>query len=140
MRVNKIWQQIHRPSLERSRLKRRQTTIRYHDKPWLYGQKRDYPTDGHCELCGRETKHLGYHHYFDYDISEGIWLCMSCHNFAELADRGFFPIYLKLKERVTNVNYEVTYKDHSYVFTILPKFWPLKAEKQRIIKQVKEAI
>lgn len=64
----------------------------------IYGNKRPYPKDGHCELCfekpiihayrqhGRSTR-LVYHHWDDSDLSKGLWICPSCHSKITLYDQ-----------------------------------------------------
>lgn len=59
--------------------------------------KRTKPTM--CELCGRITKSLVYHHWDDNNPSMGLWLCPHCHIFAELFEKGFASRYLELKRR-----------------------------------------
>lgn len=50
-----------------------------------------------CELCGRNSRKLDYHHWNDSDFSKGLWLCHLCHAFAEGADKGMMNTYLQLK-------------------------------------------
>ena len=58
--------------------------------------KRPYP--GHCELCGRQIpNNLAYHHWDSQRPSVGLWLCMTCHYFAERVEQGLLEPYLKLK-------------------------------------------
>lgn len=56
--------------------------------------------DGICELCGRPTKRLVYHHWDDNNLDMGIWLCHPmCHLFVEVVDGCLVDIdkYLSLK-------------------------------------------
>jgi hypothetical protein len=57
--------------------------------------KRDYPKDNKCELCGNVCKHLVYHHWDDKDLLvecgfvKGIWVCIPiCHGFIEFIDKN----------------------------------------------------
>jgi len=63
-------------------------------------KKRPYPSDGKCEICGKQTR-LVYHHWkIIENIIYGIWICQgtySCHNFVELYEKGLLDKYLKLK-------------------------------------------
>ena len=63
--------------------------------------KRPYP--GVCELCDTDvfetSKQLKYHHWAE-NPNKGLWLCVNCHDFAEVIDHKPHAetIYLKLKE------------------------------------------
>lgn len=66
--------------------------------------KRPYP-NGICELCGRKSGLLGYHHWDDSQIKPGasiagIWLCAYCHHFAERLDEGAAEIYVTKKAAI----------------------------------------
>lgn len=65
----------------------------------LVGNKRPYPVDGKCELCGRKPQKLGYHHYDDNDLQKGLWLCAWCHGFAERLDEGYSVRYIALRKK-----------------------------------------
>jgi len=39
-----------------------------------------------CEICGRQHKLLGYHHWDDEKLEKGIWVCIKCHGIAEIYD------------------------------------------------------
>ena len=64
--------------------------VRYIDAP----DKRLKPVL--CELCSRCLK-LGYHHWNDKIPSMGLWLCPSCHHFAEKFDKGYANKYIRIK-------------------------------------------
>ena len=53
-----------------------------------------------CELCGRNSCKLDYHHWNNSDFSKGLWLCYLCHMFAEYVDKEAVGKYLEIKERV----------------------------------------
>lgn len=55
------------------------------------------PKPDHCELCGRRTAYLGYHHWDDSNPSKGLWLGYCCHQFAEMVDKGMVRLYFRLK-------------------------------------------
>lgn len=67
----------------------------YLDAPY----KRNKPDK--CELCGRLTESLGYHHWNDETPSIGLWLCYPCHIFAEIVEKGKVSAYLMAKEKAT---------------------------------------
>lgn len=82
------WQRIH--------------SLGQHNKV-IYGlNKRPYPKDGRCEICGQKSKRLFYHHWNDENLNMGIWVCFNCHQLAELIDKNYFSKYgekyLKTKE------------------------------------------
>ena len=64
-------------------------------------KKRDYPKDDACELCGRLIKRLGYHNWDDEILEFGLWLCETCHNAAEVFERGLIDKYVQLKEEAS---------------------------------------
>lgn len=66
----------------------------------IYGNKRPFPEDNSCELCGDEKTRLEYHHYDDNDLLKGLWLCVRCHIFAEKTDKGLQRRYFELKETI----------------------------------------
>lgn len=49
--------------------------------------KRPRPDDI-CELCGKKTEKLAYHHWDDTNLSKGIWVCFLCHMLCENVDNG----------------------------------------------------
>ena len=74
----------------------------------VYGRfkvkKRPHP--GRCELCERDKSSggkvlkLSWHHWDDDHPEQGVWLCRSCHQFAEIVDwKGIERVhkYLGLK-------------------------------------------
>lgn len=61
----------------------------------IYVEKRDRPNN--CELCGRLVDRLDYHHWDKANPRLGLWLCISCHIFAERVDRDMVDKYLALK-------------------------------------------
>ena len=57
--------------------------------------KRPYPEDSKCELCNKEKRRLGYHHWENTEellmhissdknpiFLKGIWICQPCNNFV----------------------------------------------------------
>lgn len=67
---------------------------------WIRGEKRDFPLDRHCELCGRQPKkRLHYHHWDIEDLSQGIWVCGKCHIGIHWLERGLAETYRSFKLR-----------------------------------------
>ena len=57
-----------------------------------------YPTDERCKLCARKLKvRLIYHHWDDEHPEQGMWICYTCHHFAEGMDAGMEMKYKRLK-------------------------------------------
>lgn len=60
-------------------------------------------SSGKCELCGKDCydkdERISYHHWEDDFPQMGIWLCLSCHMFAERFDKNYMDKYLNLKIR-----------------------------------------
>lgn len=63
-------------------------------------EKRRFPSNGACELCGRKKKRLNYHHWDDNCPAKGLWLCSWCHQAAEVLDSGLDRRYFALKKSV----------------------------------------
>lgn len=61
-------------------------------------RKRPYPAGDTCELCGRESRRLCYHHWDDTHPEWGMWLCNLCHIKAEFIEAGKDVAYRELKE------------------------------------------
>jgi len=56
---------------------------------YLKHDKRPYPNDSKCELCGKKCKFLAYHHWDDETPWIGLWVCQSpCHAICEAVDSG----------------------------------------------------
>ena len=53
-----------------------------------------------CELCGRETQTLDYHHWDNANMNNGLWLCNWCHGFADRYEKGLLQKYIDLKAKV----------------------------------------
>ena len=53
-----------------------------------------------CELCGRESIKLNWHHWDDDNLSLGLWLCSYCHIFAGRVEINLVERYLKLRDRI----------------------------------------
>lgn len=65
-------------------------------------KKRDYP--GACELCGKKPRFPGWHHWDDNHPKFGIWVCHTCHQWAEGVDRGLeVEKYKELKVKFSQV-------------------------------------
>ena len=89
----RIW---HRKSMRKLRL----GTI-INGKFVLVKVKNKRPRPSFCELCHKEKKVLGYHHWNNDNLAMGIWLCLRCHNFVEVIDSEgveFLWKYLGKKE------------------------------------------
>jgi len=56
------------------------------DGKYVHVDKRPRPQA--CELCNRPRVRLEYHHWDNDNPSKGIWLCRTCHLFAELIERN----------------------------------------------------
>jgi hypothetical protein len=67
---------------------------------YLKGNKRPYPKDNKCEICGKLHKKLDYHHWNDADISKGIWANSRCHQMMELIDKGLHRKYFQLRKMI----------------------------------------
>jgi len=77
----------------------RSHVIRYHGYA-IVGDKRSYPPNGQCELCG-EKRRLVYHHWDNDNFKLGLWLCPHCHILAEKTEKGITSEkYLQLKAEV----------------------------------------
>lgn len=102
-RYNSKRREWRQKNLTRVRLHEQERERKHRLRLWngksIYGDKRDYPKDECCELCGRRSKMLGYHHYDDSDLQKGIWICSWCHGFAERFDDGYTARYLALREK-----------------------------------------
>jgi len=65
-------------------------------------QKRPRPEN--CEICGAYCpsgkKFLHWHHWDDYHLELGMWLCTWCHIFGNGVENGRYEKYLELKEKV----------------------------------------
>ena len=71
-------------------------------KKYISGlNKRDYPADNKCEICGRfQPRRLAYHHWDNKNPNWGIWVCLPCHKSVEFIDKGFGELYLQLKQQI----------------------------------------
>ena len=92
--------------------RRRNTTltIRVDGKPHhIRVAKRPRPDC--CEICGKMSKILDWHHWDDKDFSKGIWSCRKCHKLEEYIDgfndqeylKTYKEKYLKLKNYYDNL-------------------------------------
>lgn len=73
------------------------------DKKYIFCNKRPYPLNNACELCGRINKKLNYHHWNNEHLEFGLWVCVKpCHWLIESIDCLEFENlknkYLKFKE------------------------------------------
>lgn len=88
----------------RERKRRNFITITREGKQVSARIKGKRPWPGSCELCGKINCILQYHHWDDSNPSKGLWLCMTCHRLAEIADSGAkTERYLELKNQVSQV-------------------------------------
>lgn len=66
--------------------------------------KRDYPLDVACEVCGNKNIRLVYHHWNDETPNRGIWMCNSCHHIVEFSEderlENVLTKYHKLKNQI----------------------------------------
>ena len=74
-------------------------------------EKRPYSADETCEICGKQSKKLNYHHWQNFvprDRVIGLWLCYQCHNTVHLMQRnekyGIYAKYLSLKDSIINTH------------------------------------
>ncbi len=80
----------------------------YKAKTGLTLIRRPKPTE--CELCGKTGLGLGnynrihWHHWNDDDTSQGLWLCLSCHQIVEVYEKKQDAIkkYVELKQILSN--------------------------------------
>lgn len=71
----------------------RRTTLCLGDGNIIRGlNKRLYPEGNICELCNKEARCLGYHHWDDNEPSIGIYVCTTCHRVAESIENRDFPL------------------------------------------------
>ena len=68
------------------------------ESKWVHIKKRPYPE--YCELCGRRKKRYDWHHWDDNHLECGLWLCKTCHKFAEILEQGLLEKYLSLKDGI----------------------------------------
>lgn len=67
--------------------------------------KRDYPEDECCELCRKRCRsRLQYHHWDGTNLSLGMWICISCHQFAHGVESDYLTKYIELKEEIEKKN------------------------------------
>lgn len=68
-------------------------------KKWIKCNKRNYPLDNACQLCGKTNTKLFYHHWDNEHLEFGIWICNKCHWITEGLD---LPNYEQLKNKYLN--------------------------------------
>jgi len=65
---------------------------------------RKRPWTGYCEVCGKVSERLHWHHWNQEKPGWGIWACPSCHYFVEAIDRGLnennIKAYLSFKTKI----------------------------------------
>jgi len=116
---------------------RRKRVVKTLDGRTLLGNKRPYPEDECCELCNRRRRLLAYHHYNDYDLQEGLWLCPPCHLFAEGVDRGFVNPYFILKEKVIKTRGGLPHRE--MISFLSDKVADTETERERVFNLIMEA-
>lgn len=88
--------------LKNSRNYRRKNCLTTNGIKLTHIQKRSYPQNQICELCGRQVKRLAYHHWDDKNLMLGIWICWRCHFLVEIFEDGLHETilkkYIELKE------------------------------------------
>jgi hypothetical protein len=123
-KYNKNWYQNHKEEAKEKSKRWRENHKEYHKKYnknyWIIKRntilrstkinngksivcnKRLYPLDNACELCGKTNKILVYHHWNNEHLEFGIWVCNSsmCHWLAETIDN---PKFEKLKNKYLNL-------------------------------------
>ena len=95
---------------ERARAHRRENWARVTidgESKWVHIKKRPYPE--YCELCEMKKKRYDWHHWNNEHIEWGLWLCKTCHKFAEVLEQGLLEKYLSLKEDVIKVTIITSY-------------------------------
>jgi len=83
---------------------------------YVHCNKRSYPLDNACELCGRKNTRLVYHHWNNEKLEFGIWTCNSvkCHWLMEVLELPIVDFeqckkhYLELREKIEKG--EISYK------------------------------
>ena len=67
--------------------------------------KREYPKNNDCEICGKTNTRLVYHHWNDKTPNLGVWICNSCHRIVEFSDDERLTIVLnKYHELKTKIS------------------------------------
>ena len=66
----------------------------------IRAEKRERPDE--CEMCDKQVSKLDYHHWNSEKPQNGIWVCMSCHQFVERVDSGLVIKYTKLRDKIDN--------------------------------------
>lgn len=82
---------------------RRKYIVRSTDNKYLKGKKR--PWTSTCEMCEKQPKLLGYHHWDDEDISKGVWVCPPCHVKIEAIDNP--ELVKKWRDLKARINKEI---------------------------------
>ncbi|GAH80004.1 unnamed protein product [marine sediment metagenome] len=60
------------------------------------------PWTGYCEICFCVGKLLVYHHWDEYNLNKGIWVCNPCHMMAEGCDTNLIGQYMRLKDKIND--------------------------------------
>jgi len=101
----KRWYNKHRDrenkkECERARLKDICTT-RNGKNIHIRGNKRLFPSNNKCEICGKDFGlYFSYHHWDDKDLMKGMWTCKPCNTMADKVEEGLHIKYLESKERI----------------------------------------
>ena len=57
------------------------------------------PPDDTCELCGRISRKLNYHHWDNLNMHKGVWVCFPCHRMCEGIDKGLGRKYRRFQNK-----------------------------------------
>jgi hypothetical protein len=117
-RYHDVQQKSHEKNKERYKLSQQNYCLKHRDerrrtrlttsgnKEFKGLNKRDYPKDITCEICGRIMCNEGrklklvYHHWDDLNPSQGIWTCKICHDMCEQVDKDLHIKYIELKKSI----------------------------------------
>jgi len=91
---------FHKKRLVKTRAFRRLHRLKTADGQVLSGlNKREYTN--YCEICGKlQPMKLHYHHWNKNNPNMGMWICFSCHHFAEACDKGYTETYEQKKKQI----------------------------------------
>jgi len=100
-RLKEYWKLYYQKNKEKllnhAREHRRVHALHTTNKIFRNINKRPYPKDGNCEICGKyQLKGLAYHHWNDNYPELGMWLCFFCHQIVEGVEKKSLKTILKL--------------------------------------------
>jgi len=101
-------------SMKKYREKHRNHIRDYHRQRWIKSRdengkqiliranKRLYPKNDICEICGKQVVKLDYHHWDKNNPDNGIWCCVVCHRGCDSMEKNpnLPEIYNNLKLKI----------------------------------------